>query len=258
MQNITILNTSPQIDYSPFLCNVTGSDSFDPSCLGGWQVLTLGGETIVTTEGPGPQGANIVPQMFLEFQAAALFFTTSSSSNATINITVTAGSTSIATSANSSVGVAAILNLPESETTTLTVTFSPGQIPSHLDIGNFKLEVTANSSPSSFLPTPTLPPTVSLPGFSVPSTLTSSTSTTPSSSAQSSNSSHKQLVADAVGLTVGLGIGLTLVTLLGFYTWKRRRRRPNVVADGEVGQAQPRTWGSSLRRTDNSDSTRWF
>jgi len=224
-------------------------------------VLMSGEGTIVSTEGAGPLGANIVPQMFLQFQASALFFTTSPSSNATVNIEVSGGNTSVAVSANSSFGVASILNLSENETTTLSLTFAPGQMPSHLDIGNFTIEVTDNSSISSILPTPTLPLTISLPAFTPFSTSVSSTPSASPSIGQSSNSTHHQLVADAVGLTVGLGVGLTLVSSLGYYTWKRRRRRADVDpewrSNGDA-QGQPRTLSVFRRTLDNSDSTRWF
>ncbi|KAJ3735110.1 hypothetical protein DFJ43DRAFT_1151741 [Lentinula guzmanii] len=115
-------------------------------------------------------------------------------------IAVSAGNTSVSVSANSSIGVAAVLNLPENETTTLSLTFTPGQIASHLDIGNITISVIDNSSLPSILPTQTLPPTVSLPSFISSTTTVSSTSSSPTntSNSQSSDSSHKQLVADAV------------------------------------------------------------
>ncbi|KAJ3807948.1 hypothetical protein F5876DRAFT_47061 [Lentinula aff. lateritia] len=255
LQNTSIANTSPQIDYTPFVCNVTGSDSLSPNCLGGWQVLSSGGGTIVSTEGAGPLGANIIPQMFLQFRASALFLSTSPSSNASFEIAVSAGNTSVSVLANSSIGVAAILNLPENEITTLSLTFILGQLPAHLDIGTITITVTDNSSISSVLPTPTLPPTISLPSF-ISSTSSSLPSGTSTPSSQSSDSSHKQLVTDAVGLTVGLGIGLTLVASLGYYTWKRRRRRQG---DPEWRRHSGDQRTISLRRrTDNQDTTRWF
>jgi len=256
LQNITITNTSPQIDYTPFICNVSGSASFSPSCLGGWQVLTSGGETILSTEGAGPQGADIVPQMFLRFQASALFLNTSTSSNATFDISVSVGNSSVSVSANSSVGAAAIFNLPENETTTLSLTFTAGQIPSHLDIGNITIEV-ADNSLSSILPTQTLPPSVFLPTF-VPSTSAGSSTSTPSntSSAQSSASKHQQLVADAVGLTLGLGLGLTLITMLGYLAWKRRRRRQGDIDWRRTGNTQGKRTLGFIR--NNRNSTQWF
>ncbi|KAF5386356.1 hypothetical protein D9757_006648 [Collybiopsis confluens] len=265
LQNISIANTSPQITYSPFVCNITGSDSFDSSCLGGWQVLTVGGTTVVSTQGAGPLGVNIVPQMFLRFQASALFFSTSSTSNATFNIAASAGNTSVSVPANSSVGNAALFNLPENETTTLTLTFVPGQLPAHLDIGNITTEVTTNSSLSSILPTQTLPPSISLPTFTPltsTASFTSTSSNTLSPTTQSSsNSKHKQLVADAVGLTLGLGLGLTLFSSLAFYIWKRRRRRQSSESGSEWqynGSSPQGQRAFALRQTDNSDSTRWF
>ncbi|KAJ3881598.1 hypothetical protein F5051DRAFT_425713 [Lentinula edodes] len=225
-----------------------------PNCLGGWQVLSSGGGTIVSTEGAGPVGANIIPQMFLQFRASALFLSTSPSSNASFEIAVSAGNASVSVSANSSIGVAAILNLPENETTTLSLTFIPGQSPSHLDIGTIAITVTDNSSISSVLPTPTLPPTISLPSF-ISSTSSSIPSGTSTPSSQSSNSSHKQLVTDAVGLTVGLGLGLTLVASLGYYTWKRRRRRQG---DAEWQHSGDQRTISLRQRTNNQDTTRWF
>ncbi|KAJ3755819.1 hypothetical protein EV360DRAFT_49055 [Lentinula raphanica] len=258
LQNISIANTSPQIDYTPFLCNVTDSGSFSAACSGGWQVLTLGGQTVVSTEGAGSQGANVIPQMFLQFPSA-LYFTTSASSNATFQIAVSAGSVSISASANSSIGEAAIVNLPENETTTLSLTFTPGQLPSRLDVGNITISVTNNSSISSILPTPTLPPSVSLPSF-VSSTATASSTSSPSSTSSSQSSNHKQLVADAVGFTVGLGLGLTLITALVYYIWRRRRRRQDDTEWRPTGNTQGQRTFGFRRRTDNQDSrsTRWF
>ncbi|KAJ4474928.1 hypothetical protein J3R30DRAFT_3295208 [Lentinula aciculospora] len=256
LQNISISNTSPEIDYTPFLCNATGSESFSPSCLGGWQVLTVGGETVVSTEGAGPLGADVIPQMFLQFRASALFLSTSPSANATFEIAVSAGNTSISVSANSSIGVAAVLNLPANETTTLSLTFTPGQVPSRIDVGTITITVPDNSSISSVLPTQTLPPTISLPTF-ISSTSTGSSTSSPSNTSPS-NSTHKQLVADAVGLTVGLGLGLTLITSLGYYTWKRRRRRQEDSEWRNTGDTQGQRTIALRRRTDNQDSTRWF
>jgi len=261
-ENISIPNTSPQIEYSPFLCNVTGSASFSPSCLGGWQVLTSEEGTILSSEGAGPLGANIVPQMFLRFQASTLFLTTSTSSNATFTITVSVGDDIANASANSSVGQAGIFNLPENETTTLSVTFDAGQIPSHLDIGNITIQVPVNSSLSSALPTQTLPPSVSLPIFVSTSSGSSSTSTPSStSSTQSDAAKHKQLIDVAVGLTLGLGLGLTLIITLMYFAWKRRRRRQQ--DDNEWRHTgRPRSQHTPLDfiRSDNqnSDSTGWF
>lgn len=62
-------------------------------------------------------------------------------SNATANFTIFAGSTVISETLNTSVGLVDIVNLIESEITTLAITFVPGLTPSRLDIGSLWIAV---------------------------------------------------------------------------------------------------------------------
>jgi len=225
-QNVSVSNTSPQIIYTPFLCNATTVTS-NPDCKGAWRVMNINGTNVVSTDGPDAEEANIIPQMFFQFRASALYLTTSVLSNATANLTVFAGSTVIPATLNTSVGLVDIVNLIESDITTLTITFVPGPIPSRLDIGSLWLAVTNDTATSSFLPSMTLPPSMSLPTFTPPSSTASSTSSASSSTSSASNTRtqiHKKLIKDALGLVLGLGLGLTFLTGIGLYYWKRRRR----------------------------------
>ncbi|KAF9269316.1 hypothetical protein L218DRAFT_832905, partial [Marasmius fiardii PR-910] len=216
--NITVVNTSPDITYTPFLCNSTSND---PSCNGGWRILDADGSTVVSTDGPATGGLDVVPQMFLRFRATNLFMTTSALSNASMNVTVFSGSTVLSAIANSSVGSLSVVNLPDTQTTTLSITYIQSSIQSRLDIGNITITVSNESASTSFLPTQTLPPSISLPTI-IP---TSSESSTPSATANSANEYKKKLIANAVGLTVGLGLGLTAVACAIYALWRRYRRK---------------------------------
>ena len=70
-------------------------------------------------------------------------------SNATANVTVSVNQTSISAGFNSSIGVIAIFNLPESSTTTVALTFVPSSSPSRLDIGTLILTVPDKYVPPS-------------------------------------------------------------------------------------------------------------
>ncbi|THU94897.1 hypothetical protein K435DRAFT_860071 [Dendrothele bispora CBS 962.96] len=197
--------------------------------------------------------------------ASAVIISLSPLSNATINVTVSAGSTSVTVAANSSLGVVGIFNMIEAETTTITITYivDAGVDFALLDIGSITAQVTNGGSASSILPTMTLPPSVSIPTFVAPQT--SSPSASPSSTAGTSSSSHKQLVADAVGLTVGLGLGLTAVCVLGYLLWiRRRRKRRRLPGDTERQEQQQSPTSSSVfsrfrtRRSKDNQDTRWF
>ncbi|RDB18528.1 hypothetical protein Hypma_000235 [Hypsizygus marmoreus] len=224
-RNITIPSTSAQIVYTPFVCNASTALT-NPRCDGAWQIIDLHKQTFVSTNGPAPASANIIPQMFLRFRASALYLSTSALSNSTTNITVSNNGTSTAAVFNSSVGVIAVINLPEAETTTVAITYIPdadAPFPSRLDIGSLMLTVSDNPATSVFLPSMTLPPSSAPPTFTPHPTSTN----TPSQSAepQPQSASNRTKIAEAVGITIGLGLGLTAFSVLGYVCWRRRRRR---------------------------------
>ncbi|KAJ7708755.1 hypothetical protein B0H17DRAFT_364392 [Mycena rosella] len=156
--NVSVSNTSPEIVYTPFVCN-SSSLIADPGCKGAWWVVCAGcyaprtayalnrnvtniaGIPTVSTTGPDPEGANIVPQMFLAFRASALYISTSAVSNATANFSVSSASNTVSRVVASAAALVAIVNLVEAELTTLTITFVPGQNISQLDIGSILITV---------------------------------------------------------------------------------------------------------------------
>ncbi|KAK7031485.1 hypothetical protein R3P38DRAFT_817121 [Favolaschia claudopus] len=222
--NVSIANTSPQIVYTPFLCNVTaGVTSDNPDCSGGWNASSVSGIPTVTTRGAAPEGAELVPQMFLSFRASALYMFTSGVSNASANFTVTSSSLTLSRVVDTAVGLVAIVNLNETQLTSLTISFMPGQNASRLDIGSILVTVPDAQATSSFLPTLTLPPSISLPTF-IPQTTTASSSSSPSPTSTPRSLSHRAQIAEALGLVLGLGVGLTLLAIVAFFWWKRRRR----------------------------------
>ncbi|KAJ7626313.1 hypothetical protein DFH06DRAFT_1007596 [Mycena polygramma] len=222
--NVSISNTAPQIVYTPFLCNSTMSLTADPDCLGAWNVSEVAGIPTVSTTGPAPNGAEIVPQMFMAFRASALYMSTSTISNASANFTLASTSVSVSRVINSAAGLIAIVDLAESELTTLTITFIPGQNNSQFDIGSILVTVTDPDTTSSFLPTMTLPPSMTLPTFIPQSTPASSSSSSPSPSSTQRALAHRKQIAEALGLVLGLGVGLTLIAGTAIFWWRRRRR----------------------------------
>ncbi|KAF8238177.1 hypothetical protein L208DRAFT_363234 [Tricholoma matsutake] len=235
--NVTIPNTSSQVVYTPSLCN-----SSIAICSGAWQILDLNGTTVVSTNGPDPAQGSIIPQMFFQARARDIYIYPFNLSNATANITVTTNQSSISTNFNSSVGVIAILNLLESQTTVVALTFVPSFSASRLDIGSLILTVPtkyvtlissvinpnnqidplySTTATSVILPTVTLPPSMTL---SFPAPISTSTSTA------SHTWSNHQLVADAVGIVLGLGFGLTAIAVVGYVCWRRRRLKNSDVS----------------------------
>ncbi|KAJ7460730.1 hypothetical protein FB451DRAFT_1045289 [Mycena latifolia] len=226
--NVSVSNTAPQIVYTPFICNTSSVLVSDPDCKGAWNVSNIGGIPTVSTDGPDPEGANIVPQMFMVFRASALYMSTSVVSNATANFTVSSASNTVTKLVDSAAGLVAIVNLVESELSTLTITFVPGQNASQLDIGSILMTVADPAATTSFLPTMTLPPSMTLPTF-LPQSTSSSASASPSASASSVRSlSHRAQIAEALALVLGLGIGLSVIAGALFFWWRRRRRRLQV------------------------------
>ncbi|KAL4265724.1 hypothetical protein AB1N83_003448 [Pleurotus pulmonarius] len=215
-RNITIGNTSPEVVYTPFLCDVNRTD-----CEGAWQVVDVDGVSVVTTNGPSPAQGDVIPQMFIRFRASAFFMTTSSLSSALANFTLSAGGTVVTQPINTSIPLLGGVNLVEADTTQLTITFISG---GRLDIGTFNLTVSDDNLPlSSVLPTITLPPSISPPTFTIAPTSSIAPSESPSPSG--SSGVHPNLIAQAVGLTVGLGLGLTVLVILAFMCFRLRRRR---------------------------------
>ncbi|KAH0583086.1 hypothetical protein H2248_010973 [Termitomyces sp. 'cryptogamus'] len=187
-------------------------------------VIKFDGTTIVSTYGPAP--GSIIPQMFVQFRASTFDLFTSPLSNATVNITVSNNDTVVAATFNSSVGMASVLGLTEADLSTVVVTFVPGKLPTRLDISSINLTVTGDPATSIFLPSMTLPPTASLPIFSP-------ALSSPPSPVEASD--HHMLVVEAVGITIGLSLGLTVVAVLGYLYWRRRRRRrPPEDCEGEA------------------------
>ncbi|KAF4611122.1 hypothetical protein D9613_007176 [Agrocybe pediades] len=221
--NVSIPLNSTQIVYTPFLCNATAVSTNPQRCAGAWQVSDSDPATI-STFGPSSTSNNIIPQFFFSFRAFELHLTTSPSSNATVNVTVSSNGIVVSSVFNSSVGSVSIVNLPENDTSVMTINYISSSIPTRLDLEALEITVLANATITSFLPTPTLPISISLPTFTTPSSTLSSSATSTSNAAQGHGTS-KKMIAEAVGLTVGLGLGLTIVATLIFYYWRRRRRR---------------------------------
>ncbi|KAJ7282020.1 hypothetical protein C8J57DRAFT_1299194 [Mycena rebaudengoi] len=193
--NVTIPNTSPQIVYTPFICNTTTIPS-NPECKGAW--------------------------------ASALYVTTSTSSNASANFTVASPSISLSSVVDTSAGLIAIINLVESELTTLTITFIPGESNSQLELGSMLMTVTNATATSSFLPTMTLPPSMSLPTFIIHST---SSSPSPSSTNSPQGSNHKKQITIALSLVLGLGVGLSIILGTAFFYWRKRKRQRDAMQE---------------------------
>ncbi|KAF8555866.1 hypothetical protein OG21DRAFT_1460388 [Imleria badia] len=174
-QDVVLLSTDPDIIYNPPLCTPS---SIVAGCTSPWQLSndTISGTTVVYTDGPIPQAGNVIPQMFFNFRASALYLRTTSFSNATVNLTLTAEPTdvSITTELNTSISLIAAVNIPDTQTTTLGVTFLQGDLPTRLDIESITLTVANTSATSSFLPSASLPISISPPTV-VPSPSVSST-----------------------------------------------------------------------------------
>ncbi|KAG6872897.1 hypothetical protein C0995_005303 [Termitomyces sp. Mi166 len=239
--NVTVPITASQIDYTPFLCRNSSTDSPE-ECEDVWQVINSNGTTLVSTHGPAH--GSIIPQMFVQFRASGFSLSTSAFSNATTNITVSNNDTVVAATFNSSVGIVSVLNLQEVELSTVVITFVTDGLPTRLDISSITLTVTGNPYATSvFLPSITLPPTATLPIFETPPPPSSPTPV------EASSDNHT-FVAEAVGITLGLSLGLTVVAVLGYLFWRRRRRRrPPEDSDSEVLPQPSRFLSTSQSQT---------
>ncbi|KAK0489375.1 hypothetical protein IW261DRAFT_411712 [Armillaria novae-zelandiae] len=256
--NVSIPSNASEIVYTPFFCDSTeGGD-----CRGGWQPINVDGTTVISTDGLDEGGTAIIPQMFLQIHgestlcspfitilsltcpiaAAALFVTTSSQSNATINITVSAGNTSIDQQFQPPLSTITVVNLVEDEVTTFSITFING---TRLDVGTLIAQVSDNSS-ETVLPTQTLPPAIV-----IPSSTTILATPTGAAPAGGSVNRSKQL-ALALGLTLGLGLGLTLVSIAAYLVWERSR-----TMDGDLEKPETRSIFQLLRTRRQGDSS-WF
>ncbi|KAK0466758.1 uncharacterized protein EV420DRAFT_1635801 [Desarmillaria tabescens] len=237
--NVSIPNNASQIVYTPFFCDFTegGGD-----CKGGWQAVDVDGTTVISTDGLDEEGAAIIPQMFLQIHAAALFVTTSSQSNATINITVSAGNTSIEQQFQPPLSTVTVVNLIEDEVTTFSITFING---TRLDVGTLTAQVSDGSS-ETVLPMQTLPPAIIIPS----STTILATPTGVASAGGSVNNSKR--LALALGLTLGLGLGLTLVSIAAYLVWERSKTK-----DKDLEKTETRSIFQLLRTHKQGDSS-WF
>ncbi|KIM39657.1 hypothetical protein M413DRAFT_447121 [Hebeloma cylindrosporum] len=220
--DLSIPLTSSQIVYTPFVCNATTVLDKPQSCAGAWQ-LSDSDVPSISTRGPSSSSSNLIPQMFFQFQAFSIFLTTLPSSNATINVTISANGVVVSSDFHSSLGALSIINLPGNMTSLLTLTFIKSSSPTQFDLDSLTITTLSNATISSFLPTPTLPPSISFPTFAVstkiPPPLTSASSLAPV------RASNKTMVAEAVGITVGLGLGLTAFAAVGFWYWNVKRRK---------------------------------
>jgi len=212
-QVVTLQSTSPEIDYSPALCDASTVD-----CVSAWQTADdVPGVALVATYGPVSEADNIIPQLFLTFRASALALRTSPYSNATINLTLSA---SPSTTYNSSIGYITVRDLPETQTTTLGVTFVPGDAPTRFDVEWIALTVGNASATSEYLPT------LALPASSSPPTLVLPTS--------SASASAKGPTAGAIaGAVVGAVVGSLVLVVVGIMCYRRRRQRMGSVRLGE-------------------------
>ncbi|KAH7905757.1 hypothetical protein BJ138DRAFT_1094835 [Hygrophoropsis aurantiaca] len=212
-QNVVVQSTSPDIVYSPALCN---SSAIDTGCVSAWQLANdVPGTTMVATYGPVSQAGNTIPQLFLSFRASALYLRTSPFSNATVNFTLTASPSelTITRTVNTSIENIIAVDIPETQTTTLGVTFLPDEAPTRFDVESITLTVANSSATASYLPSLTLPPS------STPPTLS------PSTSGYSSKMGGGQTAGTIAGETVGAVVGVFAVALVGAIIYRQRRQK---------------------------------
>ncbi|KAG1735938.1 uncharacterized protein EDB91DRAFT_1143638 [Suillus paluster] len=227
-QQVVLESTNPDIVYIPQLCNASAAET---GCLSAWQtyidIPNINGTAAVATGtmGPIPQTGNTPPQMFLTFRASALYLRTSPFSNATVNVSLTAdpNGVSITRQVNTSVGLIIAENLPETQTTTLGVTFLQGPSPTRFDVESITLNVTNSSAASS-----SYLPTLSLPTSSFPPSLSPSSTSTAKSNAS-------QRTGTIIGGTLGGVLGFLAILIAGtlvYWRWRRRRIRRSETGAG--------------------------
>jgi len=179
---------------------------------------------------------------------------TSSVSNATANLTLSASPSGSLMSGvfEPSLNFWSFLNLDETQTTTVSVTFLPGQTETRLDIDFIKISVSNSSATSSFLPTPTLPTAAFTPTFASFTTVATS---------ESPSTSREQPIGTIIGESLAGAFGLIAVGLVAFVFWRRRRRQEElrrttmqVQAASQVMAQVPPTPDRSRRRGEPSSA----
>lgn len=212
-QIVTLASTDPDIIYNPSLCPSSNATS---DCVSPWQLVNDSSvsTTAISTSGPIPQAGNVIPQMFLTFQASSLYLYASPLSNATVNFTLTAepSDTSITSMVNTSIGVINAVGLPPTQMTTLGITYIPGDLPTRFDVVSITLVVANASETASYLPSLVLPPSSTPPLFTA--------SSSPTSTQSSSGVSEVTILGATLGSVLG---GLViLVVVLSVALYRRR------------------------------------
>ncbi|KAH9941969.1 hypothetical protein B0H21DRAFT_696664 [Amylocystis lapponica] len=194
--NVTLLDTAPEITFSPPACSDTLQSA---NCPSAWQIIPSpddAGSTIASTSGPTNGSGQLIPQFFLAFRGIALYIQTSNSSNATANVTLTTSDpmSAITTEVDTGiVGPIAIVDLPEDRVTTLAVTASSPFVTTTFPVP---------TALSSFLPI---------------------SSSSPTAQARLKAQTKGDIAAEVLGTVLGtILIGLGAVALV--YFWTRRRR----------------------------------
>ncbi|THH16640.1 hypothetical protein EW146_g4043 [Bondarzewia mesenterica] len=220
---VTIENTDPQITYLPSVCNSTDSGTTSSVCDGLWQILPLSGASsgsVTSTYGPSPATDNIIPQFFLVLRGISFLLRTSSSSNATANITLTASPSriDISTVVNTSIGSVSAVDLPADQDITLAVTYIPSAngVVTRLDIDS--VTVTAADSNGTTLSSTPSPTSSVLPSFVFP------TSTgTPRPTRRGSSLAQPKGTIIAESLAGFFGVIIIIVGIISCIRWRRGR-----------------------------------
>ncbi|KAF6761829.1 hypothetical protein DFP72DRAFT_1062037 [Ephemerocybe angulata] len=231
-KNTTIPLTNPQsgeVVYTPSFCNATTAAGNPQSCAGAWQSgFSDSGVPIVTSAGQNAATGNILPQIFFRFRASRVFVNMDPTSGASINITVSSNDITIMNTVQASLGTATIVNLPNGSITTLTITLLPSP-PNPFSLFSVVITTPFDADPTSVFPTQTLPVPTPVSTWYNPSTTSYATTTitmpnsAPTATPTTSSNRHR-MIAQAVGITVGLGLGLTAILVAAFFYWKKRRR----------------------------------
>ncbi|KAF5316581.1 hypothetical protein D9619_006731 [Psilocybe cf. subviscida] len=252
--NISIPLASPKIVYTPFLCNATQAIASPQICAGGWQAAAAPSSSpldpiFVSVSPPGPNtgSSNLIPQLFFQFRASALFFQAIPPSNATATVTINSNGAFLSRQFDSSLGSAVITGIPGDVSSLFTITIVPQTGPTVFFLQSIIVTADADISLSSLFPSATLPPSASLPIFPSPTPQSTSSSLSSASSTPLQTgvvgSNTKKKIAEAVGITIGLGLGLTALAVLGFIFWRKRRRRRRdelAAASRKEGRAEKR------------------
>lgn len=224
VQNILIPITTPQIIYTPFVCNATVDSQL---CSGAWH-LSSSKDSIFTT-GPTAASGSFLPQLFADFrEVSRLTMNAIPSSNATVNITLSGGGIQISNLFDSSLGTVTVVNLPQDQTTHLTVTFVPSAGPTVFGLESFVITVPQNASISSLLPTPPLPTFSSLPT----SASNSSSTSLPTGPKPISKQTR---IAEGVGITIALIVVLALIGVFLYQRGKKRKERNEKIEKARSG-----------------------